>query len=54
MNNAPKIEAFNSKENLTRQDSLELKSLLMQAEALNNLLRGRQKSLTQDSVNINK
>ena len=49
-----KIEAFQAKDSLTTQDSIQLRTLLMQAEALNNLLRGRQKSLTEDTVNINK
>ena len=48
-----KIETIMAKDTLTAQDSLQLKSLLMQAEALNALLSGRQKNLSTDSVNIN-
>ena len=48
-----KIETIMAKDTLTAQDSLKLKSLLMQAEALNALLNGRQKTLSTDSVNIN-
>ena len=48
-----KIETIMARDTLTAQDSLKLKSLLMQAEALNALLNGRQKTLSTDSVNIN-
>ena len=49
-----KIEAYQGKDTLTRQDSLNLKSLLIQADALNALLNGRREQLNTDSANINK
>ena len=49
-----KIEAYQGKDTLTRQDSLNLKSLLIQADALNALLTGRREQLNTDSANINK
>jgi len=45
-----KIEAFQAKDTLTRQDSLDLRSLLVQAEALNALLNGHKKQLQTDSI----
>lgn len=49
-----KIEGYMQKDSLTRQDSLDLKSLLMQADALSSLLNGRNGRLNQDTANINK
>jgi len=45
-----KIEAFQEEDSLTRQDSLELKSLLLQAEALHALINGRNKQLQSDTT----
>ena len=49
-----KIEVYMKKDSLTRQDSLDLKSLLMQADALSVLLDGRKERISDDSANINK
>lgn len=49
-----RIEVYLQKDTLTRQDSLDLKSLLMQADALSALLNGRQQLVKNDSANINK
>ena len=49
-----KIEVYMQKDSLTRQDSLDLKSLLMQADALSSLLNGRGERLNNDTANINK